>query len=77
MWTDSSVSLDINSNKVEAELGENTFKASITDLTPGATYNVRAFAVEGERVVYSPVVTFATQVAAGGEDVPETDDYEW
>ena len=77
VWTDSQESLDINSNKVNVEVSEGTFSTTLTNLSPGTTYRVRTFAVDGERVVYSPVVTFTTQIAVGGEDVPETDDYEW
>ena len=77
VWTDSQDSLDINSNKVNVEVAEGIFNTTLTNLTPGTTYNVRTFAVYGDRVVYSPVVSFATKIAVGGEDVPETDDYEW
>ena len=45
-------------NKTTDGSGTGTFTSSVTGLTPGATYNIRAYAVNAGGTAYSSSITF-------------------
>ena len=67
----------INDSKTTVDVREGEFSRSLTNLSPGTTYYVRTFATEGNITIYGPATHFTTQVAAGNEDIPEDDEYDW
>ena len=64
------------SQKAIVSVCEGEFSKKLTDLKPGTTYYVRAYAIEGGIPVYGNVVSFTTTMSGGTEGLPE-EDYEW
>ena len=64
------------SQKAIVSVCEGEFSKKLTDLKPGTTYYVRAYAIEGGIPVYGNVLSFTTTMSGGTEGLPE-EDYEW
>jgi hypothetical protein len=64
------------SQKAIVSVCEGEFSKKLTDLKPGTTYYVRAYAIEGGIPVYGNVLSFTTTISGGTEGLPE-EDYEW
>jgi len=52
----------IADNKTSNALGSDSYTSSLNGLTPGATYNIRAYAINGQGIAYGNEVSFKTNV---------------
>ncbi len=57
----------LNNSHTSEGAGTGTFTSSISGLNPGTTYSVRAYATDGNTVVYGNVVTFTTLKCGNGK----------
>ena len=57
----------LNNSHTSDGAGTGTFSSSISGLNPGTTYRVRAYATDGDTVIYGNVVSFTTLKCGNGK----------
>lgn len=67
-WSSSPNPTTSLSTKISNGTGTGTYSSSLTRLTPGTTYYVRAYAVNSAGTVYGPQQSFTTAAVAVGEN---------
>lgn len=64
----------LSDDKTTDGTGTGTFSSSLTGLTPGTTYDVRAYATNGAGTAYGETKTFTTEADAAPEEADDETD---